>query len=65
MMRTPDGHSRLDLSRFDAPAIAYDVRSLARRPRPGCPPPRGEPDRAGTRAGATQAIYGLPAAAET
>ena len=27
MMRTPDGHSRLELSRFDAPAIASDHRS--------------------------------------
>ncbi|HEX6993951.1 MAG TPA: VOC family protein [Gammaproteobacteria bacterium] len=26
MMRTPDGHSRLELSRFDAPAIAADHR---------------------------------------
>jgi len=26
MMRTPDGHSRLELSRFDAPAIASDHR---------------------------------------
>lgn len=25
-MRTPDGHSRLELSRFDAPAIASDHR---------------------------------------
>ena len=25
MMRTPDGHSRLELSRFDAPAIASDT----------------------------------------
>ena len=28
MMRTPDGHSRLELSRFDAPAIASDHRSV-------------------------------------
>lgn len=27
MMRTPDGHGRLELSRFDAPAIAADHRS--------------------------------------
>jgi catechol 2,3-dioxygenase-like lactoylglutathione lyase family enzyme len=27
MMRTPDGHNRLELSRFDAPAIASDHRS--------------------------------------
>lgn len=27
MMRTPDGHSRIELSRFDAPAIASDHRS--------------------------------------
>lgn len=26
MMRTPDGHSRLELSRFDAPSIASDHR---------------------------------------
>lgn len=26
MMRTPDGHGRLELSRFDAPAIAADHR---------------------------------------
>jgi len=26
MMRTPDGHGRLELSRFDAPAIASDHR---------------------------------------
>lgn len=26
MMRTPDGHSRLELSRFDAPGIASDHR---------------------------------------
>ena len=26
MMRTPDGHSRLELSRFDAPAILSDHR---------------------------------------
>jgi len=26
MMRTPDGHSRLELSRFDAPAISSDHR---------------------------------------
>ena len=26
MMRTPDGHSRLELSRFEAPAIASDHR---------------------------------------
>jgi catechol 2,3-dioxygenase-like lactoylglutathione lyase family enzyme len=26
MMRTPDGHSRLELSRFDAPTIASDHR---------------------------------------
>ena len=28
MMRTPDGHSRLELSRFDAPAIASDHRTV-------------------------------------
>ena len=27
MMRTPDGHSRLELSRFDAPAVASDHRA--------------------------------------
>ncbi len=27
MMRTPDGHSQLELSRFDAPAIASDHRT--------------------------------------
>jgi catechol 2,3-dioxygenase-like lactoylglutathione lyase family enzyme len=27
MMRTPDGHGRLELSRFDAPAIASDHRA--------------------------------------
>jgi catechol 2,3-dioxygenase-like lactoylglutathione lyase family enzyme len=27
MMRTPDGHSRIELSRFDAPAIAADHRN--------------------------------------
>ena len=27
MMRTPDGHNRLELSRFDAPAIASDHRA--------------------------------------
>ena len=27
MMRTPDGHGRLELSRFDAPAIAADHRN--------------------------------------
>src|SRR5688500_12114600 len=27
MMRTPDGHSRLELSRFDVPAIAADHRT--------------------------------------
>jgi catechol 2,3-dioxygenase-like lactoylglutathione lyase family enzyme len=27
MMRTPDSHSRLELSRFDAPAIASDHRT--------------------------------------
>jgi catechol 2,3-dioxygenase-like lactoylglutathione lyase family enzyme len=27
MMRTPDGHGRLELSRFDAPAIASDHRT--------------------------------------
>lgn len=27
MMRTPDGHSRVELSRFDAPAIAADHRT--------------------------------------
>ena len=27
MMRTPDGHSRLELSRFDSPAIASDHRT--------------------------------------
>ncbi|HEX7989542.1 MAG TPA: VOC family protein [Stenotrophomonas sp.] len=28
MMRTPDGHSRLELSRFDAPTIASDHRAV-------------------------------------
>jgi catechol 2,3-dioxygenase-like lactoylglutathione lyase family enzyme len=27
MLRTPDGHSRLELSRFDAPAVASDHRT--------------------------------------
>jgi catechol 2,3-dioxygenase-like lactoylglutathione lyase family enzyme len=27
MMRTPDGHSRLELSRFDAPAVVSDHRA--------------------------------------
>ena len=27
MLRTPDGHSRIELSRFDAPAIAADHRA--------------------------------------
>src|SRR3954468_16080006 len=27
MLRTPDGHSRLELSRFDTPAIASDPRT--------------------------------------
>jgi catechol 2,3-dioxygenase-like lactoylglutathione lyase family enzyme len=27
MMRTPDGHSRLELSRFDTPAVASDHRT--------------------------------------
>ncbi len=27
MLRTPDGHSRIELTRFDAPAIASDHRS--------------------------------------
>jgi catechol 2,3-dioxygenase-like lactoylglutathione lyase family enzyme len=27
MMRTPDGHSRIELSRFEAPAIASDHRT--------------------------------------
>src|SRR3954471_921591 len=27
MMRTPDGHSRIELSRFDAPAVASDHRA--------------------------------------
>ncbi|MFC7517595.1 VOC family protein [Herbaspirillum sp. GCM10030257] len=27
MMRTPDGHSRIELSRFDVPAIASDHRA--------------------------------------
>ena len=27
MMRTPDGHSRIELSRFDGPAIASDHRT--------------------------------------
>jgi catechol 2,3-dioxygenase-like lactoylglutathione lyase family enzyme len=27
MMRTPDGHGRLELSRFDAPTIASDHRT--------------------------------------
>ena len=27
MLKTPDGHSRLELSRFDAPAIASDHRA--------------------------------------
>ena len=26
MMLTPDGHSRLEISRFDAPAVASDHR---------------------------------------
>ena len=29
MMRTPDGHSRLELCRFDAPPIASDHRAAA------------------------------------
>ncbi len=29
MLRTPDGHSRLELSRFDAPAIVSDHRRAA------------------------------------
>jgi len=29
MMRTPDGHGRLELSRLDAPAIASDHRAAA------------------------------------
>ncbi|MGE8225081.1 MAG: VOC family protein, partial [Stenotrophomonas sp.] len=29
MMRTPDGHSRLELTRFDAPAIASDHRGAS------------------------------------
>lgn len=28
MMRTPDGHSRIELSRFDTPAIASDHRTI-------------------------------------
>jgi len=28
MMRTPDGHSRIELSRFDAPAIESDHRTV-------------------------------------
>jgi catechol 2,3-dioxygenase-like lactoylglutathione lyase family enzyme len=28
MMRTPDGHSRIELSRFDAPTIASDHRTV-------------------------------------
>ena len=31
MLRTPDGHSRLELSRFDAPAIASDHRTAPAR----------------------------------
>lgn len=27
MLRTPDGHSRIELSRFDAPAVASDHRN--------------------------------------
>jgi predicted enzyme related to lactoylglutathione lyase len=27
MLRTPDGHSRIELSRFDAPGIAFDHRT--------------------------------------
>lgn len=27
MLRTPDGHGRVELSRFDAPAIAFDHRT--------------------------------------
>ncbi len=27
MMRTPDGHSRIELSRFDAPSVASDHRT--------------------------------------
>jgi catechol 2,3-dioxygenase-like lactoylglutathione lyase family enzyme len=27
MLRTPDGHSRIELSRFDAPAVASDHRT--------------------------------------
>ena len=27
MMRTPDGHSRLELSRFDAPSVVADHRT--------------------------------------
>jgi len=29
MLRTPDGHGRIELSRFDAPAIASDHRTAA------------------------------------
>ena len=29
MLRTPDGHSRLELSRFDAPAVASDHRAAS------------------------------------
>lgn len=29
MMRTPDGHSRIELSRFEAPSIASDHRTAA------------------------------------
>jgi len=32
MMRTPDAHSRLELSRFDAPAIASDHRTAPVNP---------------------------------
>jgi len=28
MLRTPDGHSRLELSRFDAPAVVSDCNPL-------------------------------------
>ena len=32
MMRTPDGHSRLELSRFLAPAVVADHRTVSPRP---------------------------------
>lgn len=35
MMRTPDGHSRLELSRFDAPASVLRVRGGIHKFDPG------------------------------